>query len=916
MLLERDGELTALRAAVRQRGSRLVVVEGPAGIGKTRLLAEARRDTDLRVLAVRGGELEQGLAFGVVRQLFEAMISEPLLQGAAAAAREVFEGPASDVGREDASFTILHALYRLTIDLAEQEPLLLVVDDLQWCDEPSLRWLCYLVRRLDGLPVTVLAGVRPFERHAQAHLIRELVRDPLAVSLQPQPLSERASAELLGADEVFSRACHAATGGNPLLLVELAKALRAEGVPPDAAHVAAVDEIAPRAASRAVLVRIGRLSAGAAAVARATAVLGDAAGLPLVAALAGLDDGTAVAAAGELVRAEVFAEQASMAFVHPLIRAVVYEDIPVHERALAHERAAGLLRERAAAPGKIATQLMHAPERGEAWVVDVLAEAARAAVRAGAAASAVAYLTRALAEPPAPDRRAQVLLALAEAEKGHNLTDAIEHVTAAIGLLEDPLAHAAATLVLARLLAMNRRADEAVALARRTAAGLPAEAELLLAAFEALELTAPLLGGSEPVGPDRFARHRQLPLPPGTGPKLLAAIAAHQWAYGGGSAAECAPLALAALEGWELIRRDNLVLSVAATLVLLLADRREALDAWDALLAEALARGSTAFRAAASVYGGYTLYRHGDLADAETSLRDAIEAHTLWSLGDGGSVETAAWLAGVRRERGDVAGARRELEAFPDRGDASHGTRYWLDSLIEQLLAEEGYDEALAVARSAMERFAFLAAIDTPWRSHAAVALRHLGRHDEALELAAEQVDIARRWGAPSILARALRILGSVEQSPERLREAAALAGRSPARLELAKALAEEGAVLRAARRPSEARDPLRRALELADALGADALAERVRHELYAAGGRPRTTALRGAAALTPSERRVVERAAAGQTNRAIAEALFVTPKTVELHLRNAYRKLGASSRHDLAGLLVEEDGPKSGMHV
>jgi len=142
------------------------------------------------------------------------------------------------------------------------------------------------------------------------------------------------------------------------------------------------------------------------------------------------------------------------------------------------------------------------------------------------------------------------------------------------------------------------------------------------------------------------------------------------------------------------------------------------------------------------------------------------------------------------------------------------------------------------------------------------------------------------------------------------------LAARSPARLEHAKTLAEEGAALRAARRPTEARDPLRHALELADALGADALAKRVRHELYAAGGRPRTTAQRGAAALTPSERRVVERAAAGQTNRAIAEALFVTPKTVELHLSNAYRKLGARSRHDLAGLLVAEDGPKPGVHV
>ena len=147
-------------------------------------------------------------------------------------------------------------------------------------------------------------------------------------------------------------------------------------------------------------------------------------------------------------------------------------------------------------------------------------------------------------------------------------------------------------------------------------------------------------------------------------------------------------------------------------------------------------------------------------------------------------------------------------------------------------------------------------------------------------------------------------MLGTVEESTERLREAVALAARSPARLEHAKALAALGGALRAARRPAEARDPLRRALELADALGADALATRVRQELYAAGGRPRTTALRGVDALTPSELRVAERAAAGQTNRAIAEALFVTPKTVELHLRNAYRKLGARNRHDLAALL------------
>src|SRR5262245_47911616 len=122
MLLEREDELSVLRALVTAAGEGspgLVVIEGPAGIGKTRLLAEARRDASMPVHSARGGELEQGLAFGIVRQLFETAVSEPLLAGGAAAAREVFDGPAGGVGGEDASFAILHALYRLTVNLAE-----------------------------------------------------------------------------------------------------------------------------------------------------------------------------------------------------------------------------------------------------------------------------------------------------------------------------------------------------------------------------------------------------------------------------------------------------------------------------------------------------------------------------------------------------------------------------------------------------------------------------------------------------------------------------------------------------------------------------------------------------------------------------------------------------------------------------
>jgi DNA-binding NarL/FixJ family response regulator len=129
---------------------------------------------------------------------------------------------------------------------------------------------------------------------------------------------------------------------------------------------------------------------------------------------------------------------------------------------------------------------------------------------------------------------------------------------------------------------------------------------------------------------------------------------------------------------------------------------------------------------------------------------------------------------------------------------------------------------------------------------------------------------------------------------------------RAPARLEQAKALAALGGALRHRRKPTKAREPLRRALELADVCGAHALVDTVRSEIYATGARPRTTALSGVLALTASERRVADLAAGGRTNRDIAQTLYVTPKTVEVHLSNAYRKLGIASRNDLTRALAE----------
>jgi DNA-binding CsgD family transcriptional regulator len=134
---------------------------------------------------------------------------------------------------------------------------------------------------------------------------------------------------------------------------------------------------------------------------------------------------------------------------------------------------------------------------------------------------------------------------------------------------------------------------------------------------------------------------------------------------------------------------------------------------------------------------------------------------------------------------------------------------------------------------------------------------------------------------------------------------ACGLLARAPARLEEARALAALGATIRRSRKPTEAREPLRRALELAEVCGATRLVDEIRTEIYATGARPRRAALRGVGALTASERRVADLAADGRSNREIAQTLYVTPKTVEVHLGSVYRKLGIASRRELAGALA-----------
>jgi DNA-binding CsgD family transcriptional regulator len=332
------------------------------------------------------------------------------------------------------------------------------------------------------------------------------------------------------------------------------------------------------------------------------------------------------------------------------------------------------------------------------------------------------------------------------------------------------------------------------------------------------------------------------------------------------------------------------------------------MDAWQAALAQAHRHGSLLAKACVSWGLGFTHARRGELVDAELWLRTARDEFAQWGLGPApGEINCVSLLAPVLVERGQLIEARRELDCLADPGDSSDSARYWLSAQLELLLAEGALERALTVADDLARRFAYLDnPVDTPWRSHKALALDALGRPRPALRLAHEDLALARAWGAPGSLARSLRVLGMLERESgiEHLQQAVAAASGSPARLEHAKALAALGRGLRGARRAAEARAPLNEAIELAERSGALRLIEHARSELYAAGGRPRAGARRRAEVLTASELRVARLAGHGQTSREIAQALFVTPKTVEMHLGNAYRKLGIRSRHQLSAAL------------
>ena len=337
-LLEREAELARIERVfgrVDAGAGAVVVVEGPAGIGKSELLAAVRAGAQARgfgVLAARGSEFEEEIAFGVARQLFE-----PMLRAASSGERRrllagVAQGGARALGAAAGEppadrFAAIHGLYWLCANRAERGPLVASVDDVQWIDDPSLAWLGYLARRAGDLPLLLVVGLRSGDPGAERAELAWMVRDSGAEQIKLGPLSAAAVGAIVRteldakAEEPFCAACSELTGGNRLLLRELLAGTREENLAACSENVPALHLIAPAAVGTSVLARLARLGTEAVTLARAVAVLGVGAEVMLAARLAELDRAVAELTADRLASAQILAPTRPLEFFHPLIGA-------------------------------------------------------------------------------------------------------------------------------------------------------------------------------------------------------------------------------------------------------------------------------------------------------------------------------------------------------------------------------------------------------------------------------------------------------------------------------------------------------------------------------------------------------------------------------------------------------------------
>ncbi|MFJ2782220.1 AAA family ATPase [Kitasatospora sp. NPDC087315] len=897
----RGSELARLRAVVeRARTGRptTVLLDGEPGSGKSAALAE---------LATMAAEAGFQVAVAKARNSPDTPFAavEGLLGGLlpSAAALPAQRAPSDE---------LLCELAGLVRAQARRTPIAVCLDDAAHADPWSLRWLSALSESALPTPLVIALSAGDCGSGHEPPLTAELAAGAEHIRLAGLPtaaLADFAAARCgVELDEESAAVCHELTGGNPGLLVALLSAHT--GAAPTAEEVRATTgpTLLPDAERW-----LGGLDEPALALARAVAVLGVDAEIALAAELAGLTVGEALAGLDVLVGRCLLANRTPPAFRHPLLATMVVGGIPVGSRAALHLRAAEILRDGHYGVTGVARQLVAAGPLGLGWTVRPLRIAARRLAREGRPEDAAQHLRGVLRERLRPRVRSAVRRELATLDAFVDPDLAARQLDAARQEAEEP----------------EITTDYAVALAGLlTECGRPADAVAVL------DDTAERLGGAAPVQSWRLRLHRaficaggpswlarsadrvddlvaEAPQP-GEKCRELSMLRAAEAVNAGEDRTAAVCHARQALAGRADGQARYLWYGCSA---LVLAD--ELTEAWTHCGRARLANGAPPGRwedVAAELLRAVICRARGDLAGAAGALTPmagllcaaASASQLLAVLAVSALVEARALMGEPDAARALLADCGLDHD-LPLRQDtpAVLSARAVLWEQTGDL--PRAVEDHLAAGRLLTECGVRNPAV-APWRSRAARLLVEAGELPEAARLAAAELDDARRWGTPRAIGTAEHALALAETGARRtglLTNAVATLAGSPARLELASARLDLGTVLGAAGRVDEARAEFTAALSTARSCAARPLVQRItaaRQAVCPGDADEPVDPLLGR--LTPQELKILRLARAGHTNRAIADRLYVTVRTVEFHLSGAYRKLGIAGRQQLAEVI------------
>lgn len=928
----RDGEIRTLSgrvAAARAGHSGIVVLTGPLGIGKSSLIQAFLDGSGDRAGGGTGGGLggmtalhgvcgaDTGTApYDGARALLrplgltgESAARHPLLRGAA---RRALPALMSRADRRpfafDADYPVLQGLYSLVAHLAAHHPLALVLDDAHLCDEHTLRWFDFLLRRADGLPLLLVLARSTETEPVDGTPWAGFAAHPSCTTVPLRPLSPAAVGEMarraFGCPVAPSFAARVADacGGNPGNASRLLTELRRAGVRPDDEGARQAGELGGRLIALSIRDLFDRKPGWVEAVATAMAVLGE--DLPdHVAALAGVSAVQVEDAVCVLRQAEVLAPGRTD-LAGDEIRAAVLESLGPGQLDRLRTRAALLLSDAGRPAEEVAGHLLDVPGTPRPWMASLLRDAAAAAEHRGACSTAARYLHRVLDATPADDTlrlRLAGLVAHTDPEAAIDLlADALDRAPDLRTRAAAAVQYTTTCLAAGRVVARGDGPTEVLAELR---SGTHLQ-EPALALESALLLTGSAARTNTTARPGR--ERTPEPLPAHTG-----AVRALVTALYDGSREEASTHARRVLDApgprtsWPVL---------ASCTVLALADEvTEALATLNDAVAQAQAQAqesetSWALALALSTRG-LVLYGTGaipeSMADARAALAAAGRAAPHPAL-------PRLALAAALIDRGEAARAEDLVAAITPPSPTGPVIDQQLHLMVRArarraLGDREGALRLLLAAGRAQRESGLANPVFAPWWAEACHTLAALHRPEEARAHAEYGGELAERWGTAHALGTAALARGAVTPGRagiELLTEAAATLSASPARTEHARAEFELGRRLLAHGDQAKARPHLRSAADLAHTCGALSLAHRARRRLIAAGGRmPERTGAREDL-LTAAERKVVTLVLDGASNREIAQSLCVTLRTVETHLTSVYRKLGVSRRAALATTL------------